>query len=316
MLTRRDYLGLTLTAGAALTINPRLLAAKSHAGVITRAIPRTGELLPVVGLGSSATFAQVARSEDAAALREVMAALVGHGGSVFDTAPGYGASEEVAGQIAADHGITDRVFWATKVNVAQPGGPADPDRARAQIEASFEKLKTDEIDLIQVHNLGDVPTQLGILQALKAEGRIRYTGVTTTFPPQYPQLIDIMRNEPIDFIGIDYAIDNRVAEQTILPLAIERQIGVLVYLPFGRTRLWNRVAGREVPAWAREFDAESWAQFFLKYIIAHPAVTAVTPATSRPRNMVDNMGAATGQLPDAAMRRRMIELVDSLPAAS
>jgi aryl-alcohol dehydrogenase-like predicted oxidoreductase len=243
--------------------------------------------------------------------------MVEGGGTVFDTAPGYGASEEVAGQIARELGITDDVFWATKVNVAQPGGGnADPDRARAQIEASFRKFGTDVIDLIQVHNLGDVPTQLGILKDLKEEGRVRYIGVTTTFPPQYPQLIQIMRSEPLDFIGIDYAIDNRAVEEVILPLAMERKIGVLVYLPFGRTRLWNRVAGREVPAWASEFDANTWAQFFLKFIVAHPAVTSVTPATSRPMNMADNLGAARGRLPDEDMRRRMIALVEDLPAAS
>jgi aryl-alcohol dehydrogenase-like predicted oxidoreductase len=316
MLTRRQYLGFSLGAGATLALNPRPLMATPDGKVLTRPIPGTGEQLPVVGLGSSATFAQVARGEDAAALRDVMHTLVEHGGSVFDTAPGYGASEEVAGQIARELGMTDRVFWATKVNVAPPGGNADPGAARAQIEASFQKIGTDVIDLIQVHNLGDVPTQLGILNELKAEGRVRYIGVTTTAPPQYRQLVQIMRNEPLDFIGIDYAIDNRAVEEEILPLATERKIGVLVYLPFGRRRLWNRVAGREVPTWASEFDAHTWAQFFLKFIIAHPAVTSVTPATSRPLNMADNMGAAHGRLPDEEMRRRMIALVDNLPAAS
>jgi aryl-alcohol dehydrogenase-like predicted oxidoreductase len=317
MLTRREYLSLTLAAGAAAALNPRILRAAAQSGtLITRPIPSSGELIPAVGLGSSATFAQVARGEDVAALREVMRTMVDYGGSVFDTAPGYGASEQVAGQIAEDLGITDTVFWATKMNVApRGGGAADPDAARAQIEASFEKLKTDTIDLVQVHNLGDVPTQLGILKQLKDQGRVRYVGVTTTFPPQYPQLIEIMRNEPIDFIGIDYAIDNRHAEETILPLAQEREIGVLVYLPFGRTRLWNRVSERDVPEWARDFDADTWAQFFLKFIIAHPAVTSVTPATSRARHMADNMGAAMGALPDDAMRRRMIEVVDALPSA-
>lgn len=168
---------------------------------------------------------------------------------------------------------------------------------------------------MQVHNLGDVPTQLGILKELKEQGRLRYIGVTTTNQRQYAELEQIMRNEPLDFIGIDYAIDNRDVETTILPLARERNIGVLVYAPFGRTRLWNRVSGREVPAWAAEFDATSWAQFFLKFVAAHPAVTAVTPATSRARNMIDNLGAAMGRLPDEAMRRRMIQTVDALPAA-
>jgi len=285
--------------------------------VLPRPIPSTGEELPLVGLGSSATFAQVARSEDVDALREVLSTLVQHGGSVFDTAPGYGASEEVAGDIARELGITDQIFWATKVNVAgRGGGSADPAAARAQIEDSFRKLHTPIIDLIQVHNLGDVPTQLGILKELKADGRVRYIGVTTTSAQRYDDLADVMRNEPIDFIGIDYAVDNLGVEATILPLAAERQIGVLVYAPFGRTRLWNRVSGRDVPAWAAEFDAGSWAQFFLKFVAAHPAVTAITPATSRARNMADNMGAATGRLPTEAERQRMIQYVEALPPAS
>jgi aryl-alcohol dehydrogenase-like predicted oxidoreductase len=235
---------------------------------------------------------------------------------VFDTAPAYGASEEVAGTIAAELGVADRIFWATKVNVAGRGsGAADPAAARAQIETSFQRLRVPMIDLIQVHNLGDVPTQLAILEELKREGRIRYVGVTTTSNSQYAELEPIMRNEPLDFIGIDYAVDNRDIETTILPLAIERKIGVLVYVPFGRTRLWQRVEGKQVPEWAREFDASSWAQFFLKYVVAHPAVTAVTPATSRAAHMLDNIGGGIGRLPDAATRERMASFVDALPAA-
>jgi aryl-alcohol dehydrogenase-like predicted oxidoreductase len=310
MITRRQYLKLSLAAGATLAIRPSL----SWAGdtVIRRVIPSTGEQLPAIGLGSSATFAEVARSEDFSALRAVLGALVEHGGTVFDTAPSYGASEQVAGDIARELGITDKVFWATKVNVAGRGGRADPIAARAQIEASFQRLGTDVIDLIQVHNLGDVPTQLGILKELKDAGRVRYIGVTTTFAGQYGELEQVMRSEPLDFVGIDYAIDNRAMEETILPLAMKRKIGVLVYLPFGRRRLWDRVRGKDVPEWAEEFDARSWAQFFLKFVLAHPAVTAVTPATSQARHMIDNLGAARGQLPDDAMRKRMVAHIQSL----
>lgn len=324
MLTRRDWLKLTAAGSAALTLNPRLVEALQRQQLITRAIPSSGEQVPIVGLGSSATFSSVARSEDVSALREVLRTLVENGGSVFDTAPGYGASEEVAGTIAKELGITDRIFWATKVNVAgRGGGSADPAEARAQIETSFQRIGKPQIDLIQVHNLGDVPTQLGILKDLKGGGdqagvgggRVKYIGVTTTSERQYDVLQDIMRNEPIDFIGIDYAVDNREVENSVLPLAQERKIGVLVYAPFGRTRLWRRIEGREVPAWAADFDANTWAQFFLKYVAAHPAVTAITPATSRPANMLDNLGAAMGRLPDEATRQRMVELVDALPPA-
>jgi aryl-alcohol dehydrogenase-like predicted oxidoreductase len=289
---------------------------KGSGPLTTRPIPKTGERIPIVGLGSSSTFAQVARSEDVAALREVLKTMVERGGRVFDTAPGYGASEEVAGAIAQELGIADQLFWATKVNVAgRGGGSADPAAARAQIEASFRRIGKPVIDLIQVHNMGDIRTQLPILREYKEQGRVRYIGVTTTFENQYEDLVRAMRTEPIDFIGTDYAVDNRHAEKTILPLAKDRQIGVLVYAPFGRTRLWNRVAGREVPKWAAEFDATTWAQFFLKFVAAHPAVTAITPATSRARNMADNLGGAVGRLPDEATRQRMIRLIEELPAA-
>jgi aryl-alcohol dehydrogenase-like predicted oxidoreductase len=315
MINRREWLGLSLGAGAALALDPRLLWAAQQQ-LITRAIPSTGEQIPIVGLGSSATFAQVARSEDYSALREVLRTMVAEGGTVFDTAPSYGASEQVAGDIAAALGSTDRIFWATKVNVAQgPGAAADPERARQQIEASFNRLRKRPIDLIQVHNMADLPTQLGILKEMKGEGRIRYIGVTTTASQQYDELQRVMRAEPLDFIGIDYAVDNRDIEQHILPLAQDRGIGVMVYMPFGRTRLWNRIGDRPLPDWAREFDAHSWAQFMIKYVASHPAVTVVTPATSQPRNMADNMGAAVGRLPDEAMRRRMAAYVDALPAA-
>ena len=319
MLTRRDWLRTTAGAGAALALDPGILRALttrlSSQAIITRAIPSTGELLPMVGLGSSATFAQVARGEDFAAIRGVLQALVDGGGSVFDTAPGYGASEQVAGQVAQNLGLQDRLFWATKLNVASGGGSADPAAARAQLENSFARIGKSPIDLIQVHNMGDPPTQLGLLREYKEAGRIRYMGITTTFENQYDDLISVMRNEPLDFIGTDYAVDNRFAEETILPLAADRGIAVLVYAPFGRTRLWARVGDRPVPEWAAEFDAHSWAQFFLKFVASHPAVTAITPATSQPQNMADNIGGALGQLPDEAMRRRMIDLVEGLPQA-
>jgi aryl-alcohol dehydrogenase-like predicted oxidoreductase len=312
MLTRRDWLSLTLGAGAAAALDRVHLMAQQP--MLTRAVPSSGERVPIVGLGSSATFATVARAADVTALREVFKTLVSEGGTVFDTAPGYGASEEVAGRIAAELGLTDKIWWATKVNVAR-GPSADPAAARAQIDQSFARIKKPKIDLMQVHNLGDVPTQLAILKEQKAQGRIRYIGVTTTFDQQYEQIIDIMKREPLDFVGVDYAIDAREVEQTILPLAQERKIGVLAYQPFGRTRLWNRVGTTPLPDYAREFDATTWAQFFIKFVASHPAITVVTPATSQAKNMADNLGGGRGRLPDAAMRKRMIATVDALPGA-
>jgi aryl-alcohol dehydrogenase-like predicted oxidoreductase len=313
VISRRDWLALTAGASAAFAFDPSHVFAQGK--LVTRAIPSSGEALPIIGLGSSATFAQVARKEDVAALGAVLRALVEQGATVFDTAPGYGASEEVAGRIAAEAGLTDKIFWATKLNVARQGGPADLAAARAQVDTSFSRIKKAKIDLIQVHNMGDPPAQLRILREFKDQGRVRYIGITTTFENQYADLIATMRSEPLDFIGVDYAIDNRHAEATILPLARERKIGVLAYAPFGRTRLFKRVGNSPVPEWAAEFDAKTWAQFFLKFVAAHPAVTVITPATSQAKNMLDNIGGGIGRMPSETMRKRMIEYVDKLPSA-
>ena len=315
MPTRRDWLRTAAASGAAISLAPDLLRAFGRPDLITRAVPSTGEELPIVGLGSSATFRRVAGGGDAGALAEVLATFVEHGARVFDTAPGYGASEEVAGRIAAELGIADRIFWATKVNVARRGGPADAAAARAQIERSFERLGVATIDLVQVHNLGDPQTQVPILAELKAAGRVRYIGVTTTSKSRYGDLARAMTEFPLDFIGIDYAAGNASAADEVLPLARERGIGVLVYMPFGRGALFSRAAGRDPPAWAADFGARSWAQLFLKFAAAHPAVTCVTPATSNPGHMLDNIGAARGRLPDEDEQARILETVAALPPA-
>lgn len=298
MLTRRQYLTLCAAAGVTVALRPkRLRADDTPRALITRAIPGTDELLPVVGLGSSASFSRMAGAGDISGVRDVLDALIRHGGTVFDTAPSYGAAEHVAATVARETGWNDRLFWATKVNVAGWGGDAaDPERARAQIEQSITWLGKPAMDLIQVHNLGDVPTQLGLLKTLRDAGRVRYIGVTTTFPRQYQQLEQIMRAEPLDFIGVDYAVDNRVMEERIFPLALDRGIAVLCYQPFGRRRLWERVEGQPLPDWAADYDIATWAQFFLKFSISHPAVTSVTPATSRVRHVIDNLGAAMGRV--------------------
>jgi aryl-alcohol dehydrogenase-like predicted oxidoreductase len=315
MLTRREYLALTAQAGAALALPQALFAqAGAQSGeIITRAIPKTGEKLPIVGLGSSATFSQIAGAADIEAIKSVFSAMLEQGGTVFDTAPGYGASEEVAARAINELGVRDKLFWATKLNVAGRGASADPARARAQVDTSLTRFG-GEIDLIQVHNVADLATQFPILKEYKQAGRVRYLGTTSTFEGQYATLEQFMRDESPDFIGIDYAVDNLTAEEKLFPLAQERGIGVLVYLPFGRTRLWERVEGHEVPAWAAEFGATTWAQFFLKFAASHPAVTAVTPATSKPHHMVDNMTAARGRLPDQAERARMVEFIAALPS--
>jgi aryl-alcohol dehydrogenase-like predicted oxidoreductase len=290
MLTRRDCLTHSAMLSAA-TLLPRLASAQSGE-VIKHAIPKTGEEIPIIGLGSSATFGQIARSEDVAVLGDVLQTLVDAGGAVFDTAPSYGASEEVAGRLVNERGIRDRIFWATKLNVVRGRGgasTADPAAAREQVETSFARHGGDKIDLIQVHNVADMPTQFGLLKEYKESGRVRYIGATTTNKGQYPDLARWMREEPLDFIGVDYAADNTSAADEIFPIARDFGIAVMVYVPFGRSRLFSRVA--------------------------HPAVTTVTPATSNPEHMLDNVGAARGRLPDAAEQQRMIEFVNALPQA-
>lgn len=314
MVTRREYLKLSAAAGVALAISPKLLLAQDGPReLITRAIPGTDERLPVVGLGSSASFARIAGEGAFDRVREVLDALLQHGGRVFDTAPGYGVAEDVAGRIVREGGLAERLFWATKLNVVERGASqADSAAARAQLEQAFARVGKSPIDLMQVHNMADVDTQLPLLEEAKAAGRIRYIGATTTFESSYGALEKLMETDRLDFIGVDYAVDNRDMEQRIFPLAQERGIGVLVYAPFGRTRLWQRVEGHALPEWAADYDIATWGQFFLKFAISHPAVIAATPSTSQARNMIDNMGAALGRLPDAAGRQRMVAHIEAL----
>ena len=324
MLSRRAWLRSAALAGTACALHPRVLEALRYLQtqpLIHRLIPGTEERLPVIGLGSADSFSRMAlaesHTEEYDTIGAVLRALVDGGGTVFDTAYAYGASEQVAGQVAQELGIADRIWWSTKANTARVAGGvserADPAATRYQIRRSFLRLRRPYIDLYQVHNMGDPPTQLALLRELKAAGYVRYIGVTTTFEGQHAGLVDVMRTEPIDFIGIDYAVDDRTAEDVILPLARERGIGVLAYMPFGRGRLWARIGDRPLPDWAADVDAHTWAQLMLKFVIAHPAVTAACPGTSDPGHMADNLGAARGRLPDPDEVERILRLVESLP---
>ena len=225
------------------------------------------------------------------------------GGKVIDSAPSYGTAETVVGEIMAATGTRPKLFLATKVS------STGKDAGVAQIEASFTKMKTDKIDLIAVHNLQDTATQLATLRELKQKGRIRYVGITTSNERQYADFEATMKAETLDFVQFDYAIDNREAEARLLPLAADRGMAVMINLPFGRGRVFEAVQGKPLPEWAKEFDCTSWAQFFLKYIVSHPAVTCVIPGTARTKYVPDNFGAAMGRLPDAATRTKMEQFV-------
>lgn len=309
-MLRRDLLCLGATS-ATLALAPRWLHADSAEQIIRRPIPSSGERIPVIGLGSSASFGQSANRGDLPGLSNVLKVMLEHGATVFDTAPSYGSSEAVAGRIAKQLAITDKVFWATKTEAIYGGENAGS--ARAQVQESMNKLGAKKLDLVQVHNLGNLQLKLAMLKELKQQGVIRYLGVTTTFVNQYSDLLDCMRTERLDFIGIDYAIDDREVEKRILPLAMDRGTAVLGYEPFGRNSLFRRVAGLSVPDWAQEAGMKTWPQFFLKFVISHPAVTVATPATSQPAHMLENLSAGIGALPDEAMRKRMIAVIEQLP---
>ena len=316
MINRRKFLGITSSAGVTLAVTPALLRALQQSGgkLIQRAIPSSGEMLPVIGLGRGND------TVDSAAFKEVLRALVENGGRVVDTVHDtVGVGEELAATTANELGIQNKIFWSLRGTVR--GGPAD---LKARIETSFARLKVPRIDVIQVHVSAD-RTHLALLKELKKEGRLRYIGVQAGFDHQLAQLESMMRNEPIDFVGVRYTVDNRKVEETILPLAQQRKVGVLAYFPFGgnigpggvvTSSIFRRVGTTPLPEWAADFDARTWGQFFLKYIVSHPAVTVVRAGTSQAKHMLENIGGGIGRLPDEAMRRRMVQLVDALPAAA
>ena len=300
-MSRRAALKLLLASGAAAGLPTGLLQAASS--MIRRPIPSSGEDLPVIGLGTSRVF-DVGRDEaDLAPLAEVLKILVREGGSVVDTSPMYGRAEGVTGYLAGQAGMTDRLFLATKV------WTSGRDPGIAQMDDSFRLLETDRIDLIQVHNLIDWRTHLETLQAWKKDGRIRYTGITHYRVDAFDELEAVMTAADWDFVQLNYSILTPDAEQRLLPLARERGIAVLVNRPFERGGTFRQVRDLDLPGWAKEHEIESWGQFFLKWVVSHPAVTCVIPGTSKPRHMLDNAGAGHGALPDEGLRRKMREYV-------
>jgi diketogulonate reductase-like aldo/keto reductase len=274
--------------------------------MLQRQIPKTGELLPAIGLGTYRTFDVGASSADRAPLVEVLRLFVQAGGTVIDSSPMYGRAEGVVGDLAAELGIAQSLFLATKV------WTTGRDTGVRQMEDSFRLLRTNRIDLMQVHNLLDLATHARTLREWKASGKIRYLGITHYHVGAYQVLEQLLRSGDYDFVQLNYSIRERAAEETILPLAAERGVAVIVNRPFAQGDLFSRVRNTPLPSWAADFDCATWAQFFLKYALANPAVTCVIPATSKPKHLVDNMAAGSGRLPDEATRRRMVQFVESV----
>jgi aryl-alcohol dehydrogenase-like predicted oxidoreductase len=298
--SRRTLLKAGGVVGLVGLVAPPPLSAQ--APLLRRPIPASGEMLPVIGIGTARGYGASTGPEENARRHEVFRVFQQNGGGVIDTAPSYGTAEQVVGDLVTDLQIRPSLFLATKLEARREGGPQ-------QLERSFQRLRTSMIDLVAVHNLLDTAPQLITLREAKQAGRIRYVGITTSSSSQHAEFERIMRAEPLDFIQVDYALDNREAGKVVLPLAADRGMAVMVNVPFGVGRLFRAVQGRPLPSWAANFDCGSWAQFFLKYIISHPAVTCTIPGTTNPAHLRDNLGAGRGRLPDPAMRQRMEQFI-------
>ena len=303
-MSRREMLRVGAGTGAALILGDLNALAQSPSQM-RRTIPSSGETIPAVGLGSAGTFSRRASDADRVDMREVLRLFRELGGTVFDTAPTYGLSESVAGALARELGIENDIFFATKIST---GGGREA--GVLQQEQSMRLWGRDTIDLNQVHNLRGVETHLPTIRRAKEEGRTRYVGITISRLYQFGDMERLMQREALDFIQINYSLGEREAADRILPLAKDRGFGVVINEPYNRGALFRAVRGRELPGWATEFDCRSWGQFFLKYILSHPAVTVVIPGTGDPGHLVDNMGAGVGRLPDEATRRRMEAFFD------
>lgn len=303
-ITRRQTLALAAGLGAAALLPP--LAGRAAGGPVqSRPIPKTGEMLPVVGIGTAIIFDIAGDQASIAERTEVIRTLVNGGGSLIDTAPSYGAAEEVLGGIIAATGLRDRIFLATKVRVA------GRDASIAELKQSLSLLKTPKLDLMQLHNVRSPDQDLGLLREWKAQGICRYIGITSSFPRDYAAVEATLKRDKPDFFQINCSLADREAERRLIPAAADVGAAVLTNLPFGRGKLFRATRGRKLPEWAAEFDAGSWAQLFLKYLLGNPAVTAVIPGTDKPPYMLDNLNAGRGRMPDTAQRKRIVELYES-----
>ena len=306
-LTRREATRLIGAGAAGLLFGAsRVCTASESSTMLMRAIPSSGEKLPVIGLGTWRTFDVDLTPDNRKQLEDVLALFVKLGGRVIDSSPMYGRAEQVIGDLTATLGIRDKLFLATKV------WTRGKENGIKSMERSMALLRTKRIDLMQVHNLVDVNTHLPTLREWKNEGRIRYLGITHYESGAFDDVEKIMWSEKLDFLQINYSLMEREAEERVLPLAQERGVAVIANRPFGGGDLFARARAKQLPDWAAEFDCRSWAQFFLKWIVAHPAVTCAIPATNKARHLEDNMQGAIGQLPDAKMRQRTVDVVSSL----
>lgn len=302
-----------LAAGSAAALAAALpgcasLAQTAAAPIATRPIPRSGERLPIVGVGTAIVFDFVNDSEKTAARREVIETLLAGGGKLIDTAPAYGRAEDRVGDLLVDLDARERLFLATKYAIS-----LDRAGATASMRASLRRLRTSRVDLMQAWNVGDANYDFGLPRDWQRQGLCRYVGMTTSFLRQYEAFGKVLAREKPDVVQLNYSLGDREAENVLLPAAADAGAAVLVNLPFGRNSLFKKAAGRSLPDFAAEFSAKTWAQFFLKYILSHPAVTSVIPGTDKPEYMLDNLQAGRGRLPDAALRRRMVEYWNSLP---
>lgn len=318
-LSRRQLLQMGAVSGVGMTL-PGMIGAVAAAlscdDVVCRQIPSTGETLPVIGVGTN-RFGPAGVST----VKDVISKMYEMGGRVIDTAALYRDSEAVIGQALGELGLKDKMFLATKFNAAGaqfsgPRGAPQPDEVSAadSFERSLDRLQMERVDLLFAHFVGSVEPLMPMMIDLKARGRARYIGITSVQREQHPQIMEYMRNYPIDFLQIDYSLGNRETATDVLPLALERDIAVMVAVPFGgrRDSLFAEIGDNRVPEWAATFGATTWGQFFLKYVISHPAVTCVIPGTTKVEHMQQNQAAGQGNLPDGATRRRMEDFWDSI----
>ncbi len=305
-LSRREVLGLGVGAGLAV-LRPAWAAPDTSAQLplITKAIPSTGEKLPAVGLGTDKF-----RDGDRDAIQAEIQRMQQLGGTVIDTAAAYGDSEAIIGDALAASSIRNNIFLATKLTVSGRGFRGDGVGGQASLDRSLMRLKTQRIDLLQVHNLDGVDELVPLMQQWKHAGKIRYIGITTSRVSQHADMVGYMRKYPVDFVQVDYSLANRDAATNVLPLAMERRMAVLANVPFGFGSTLREAQARKLPPWAADIGVTSWAQFLLKYVISHPAVTVAIPGSTQVAHLEDNQKAARGPLPDQAMRKKMEQFWD------